>query len=67
MLPQGKSPGTPLALDLLRQRAWALSKLLQTHLSAIDGLWRFAEDNGLTAELGLNQVRAFLAEAFCES
>ena len=61
----------PSSLDVFEARAWAVAKLLASHMladkqSAVDGLWRFAQGAGLVAELGVDRVQAILSEAFRE-
>ena len=61
----------PSPLEVFKERAWAVAKLLENHMladkaGAIDGLWRYAEGAGLVAELGGDAMQAVLAEAFRE-
>jgi hypothetical protein len=63
--------GAPSTLEVFKERADGVAKLLSNHLladkaSAVDGLWRYAEGHGLVAELGVDRVQALLAEAFRE-
>jgi hypothetical protein len=57
------------ALEVFTARADAVATLISNHFladkqSAADGLWRSAEETGLVAELGVDQVQQLLAEAF---
>jgi hypothetical protein len=59
----------PSPIEMFRLRAMTVAARISNHLlagkaSAIDGLWRFAEGHGLVAKLGVDAVRALLAEAF---
>jgi len=59
----------PSPLEVFKARADAVATLLENHFladkqSAVDGLWRYSEGAGLVAELGVDRVRAILAEAF---
>jgi hypothetical protein len=63
--------GAPSPLDVFKDRANSVAKLLSNHLladkaSAVDGLWRYAEGHGLVAKLGADHVQRLLAEAFRE-
>jgi hypothetical protein len=67
--PAARVTANPSPLEVLKERAWAVAKLLENHMladkaTAIDGLWRYAEGAGLVADLGVDAVQAVLAEVF---
>ena len=69
--PAARSPANPSPLEVLLARAEAVATLLSNHFladkaTAVDGLWRFAEQTGLVDELGVDHVQHLLAEAFRE-
>jgi len=56
-------------LAIFRHRAETLALIVHTSPGAnkqamVDGLWRYAEQNGLVKELGVDAVQAELARAF---
>ncbi|MDH2353505.1 hypothetical protein QCM80_22995 [Bradyrhizobium sp. SSUT112] len=56
-------------IEVFRERAWAVAKLLENHMiadkqTAVDGLWRFAEAHGVVRQIGTDAAQAILSEAF---
>jgi hypothetical protein len=61
----------PSPLEVFKARAIAAAKLLANSMladkpTAIDALWKFAQDNGVIDAIGVDSTQALLAEAFRE-
>jgi hypothetical protein len=58
----------PDALEIFKLRCWARAELfaaceLDLH-TAVDALWQFAVENGLTRRIGIDAVQKLIADAF---
>ena len=60
----------PSRLEVFKERAWAVAKLVNNHLladkaSAVDGLWRYAEGAGLVPDArAQDEIQRIMADAF---